>query len=885
MLLSCAVAAVIVAHATGRLPSVQHSPRPASSTHAAAAALACAAAALETPQAGPLAGLLRVLVLHGRSQTGALLHGRLAPLRRRLAGVAELVFVDAPCIIPGAELREWWPHDGADARSVDAAVACAAAAWAAHGPFHALLGFSQGAAVAFECCARADTAFAGLRGVVLASGYAPGSPSEAGPPLQLPSLHLLSEDDAAVPAAASRRAAERFTAPQVHVHDLGHCVPQRAQELQVVLAFLQRLLRPEPAAAPAESADVAYELSEDVSDELSALAAIFGDEYELLRANPPRCRVVVAWREGVPWLYAEFALPRGYPASAPPAFRLTAAERGGVAAAAAVAAATVVHDAVEACAGSPALFAAATALREWASENATAAAPDAAADGQNGDDGDDAPDVPKWWEDETVEPAAISLAAAEAAEAEVSAPPPPARGTGGAAAHTRAWTFTVGLVGKPSAGKSTFYNAASRPRVAAAMSPHPFTTIEPNVAPAYFAAPCPCAVLGLEARCTPRFGKHAGVPGTRRMPVLLKDIAGLVPGAYAGRGRGNAFLADICDADTLIHVVDASGLTDSEGAPGAGDPLADVAWVRGELHAWIYSNVRAHWGGLRKRALPRHAGADPDAPMARLTALFSGYRAGRPAVLAALARAGLDANRLSGPAGLPAWGSADLHRLVACFLRVRFPVVLALNKADLPTSAGYIAAIRAALPNEAAVPVCARAEWLLGNAVAAGMARYAEGGASAEALPGADDAAATAVRHAQATSLDAFGSTGVLQALSLAVMARRPLLVLPVTDAATCAAPGEAHESAAALRDCVMVRPGSTLDDAFDALRRENLADGELVRAERVEAAPPPACRRAAVLRKEDGALRGDARGTLVLRLATKKGCAWQKRGSAAPTG
>ena len=690
---------------------------------------------------------MRVLVLHGRSQTAALLHGRLAPLRRRLAGLAELVFADAPCVIPGAgELREWWPHDGpdGDAQSIDAAVACAAAAWAAQGPFHALLGFSQGAAVAFECCTR-NMGFAGLRGVVLASGYAPGRPTEAGPLLQLPSLHLLSEDDAAVPAAASRRLAERFSSPSLHSHDLGHCVPQRAQELQVLFAFLQQLSCPEPAAAPAEtySADVAYTLSEEVSDELLSLSAIFGDEFELLRANPPRCRVIVAWREeGVPWLYAEFALPCGYPSSAQPAFRLTAAERGGVAAAAAVAAAAVVRDAVEACAGSPALFAAATALREWASENATAAASDAAADGQDGDEGDDAPDVPKWWEDEAVDPAAISVAAAEAAEAEVSAPPPPARGTGGAAAHTRAWKFTVGLVGKPSAGKSTFYNAASRPRVAAAMSPHPFTTIEPNVAPAYFAAPCPCAALGLETRCTPRFGKHAGVPGTRRMPVLLKDIAGLVPGAYAGRGRGNAFLADICDADTLIHVVDSSGQTDAEGAPGAGDPLADVAWVRGELHAWIYSNVRAHWGGLRKRALPGHAGADPDAPMARLTALFSGYRAGRPAVLAALARAGLDANRLSGPAGLPAWGAADLHRLVACFLRVRFPVVLALNKADLPTSGGYIAAIRAALPNETAGPVCARAEWLLGNAVAAGMARYAEGGASAEVLPGADDAAA-----------------------------------------------------------------------------------------------------------------------------------------------
>ena len=837
-----------------------------------------AAAALEAPREGREAPL-RVLVLHGRLQSASLLHGRLAPLQRRLAGVAQLVFADAPCVVPGSELREWWPGEAASTSDVDAAVASAAAAWAARGPFDAILGFSQGAAVAFLCCARGGAAYAGLRGVVLASGYAPSSADgdEAATKLALPSLHLMSEDDASVPAAASRRLAERFATPQLHVHTAGHCVPQRAADLQAVVAFLERLRAPKAA-----TDDAPYDLSEDVSDELAALAAIFGDEYELLRANPPRCRVAVSWREGgAPWLYAEFTLPRGYPASAPPAFRLAAAERGGVAAAAAAAAAAAVRDAVEACAGGAALFAAATAVREWADtarpEQASATAPDAT------DEVDTADAVPKWWDDESVDAAAVAVAAAAAAAAEVNAQPPPARGSGGAAAHARSWKFTVGLVGKPSAGKSTFFNAASRPRVAAAMSPHPFTTIEPNVAPAYFAAPCPCSALGLEARCTPRFGKHAGVPGTRRMPLILKDIAGLVPGAYAGRGRGNAFLADICDADALLHVVDASGQTDCEGAPGVGDPLHDVAWVRSEIHAWIFSNVRAHWGGLRKRAMPRHAGADPDAPLARLTALFSGYRAGRAAVLASLQRAGLDATRLSCPhTGIPAWCVADLHRLVACFLRVRFPVVLALNKADLPTAAGYISAIREAMPHEAAVPVCARAEWLVGNAAAAGMARYAEGGASAELLPGADEATAIAVRSAQSCALDAHRSTGVLAALSLAVMARRPLLVLPVADVASCAAPGEAHDSQAALRECLLLRPGATLDDAFDALRREGLADGELVRAERVEPAPPPALRRAAVLRKEDGALRGDARGTLVLRLATKKGCAWQKRSTAA---
>ena len=53
------------------------------------------------------------------------------------------------------------------------------------------------------------------------------------------------------------------------------------------------------------------------------------------------------------------------------------------------------------------------------------------------------------------------------------------------------WNYTIGLVGKPSAGKSTFFNAATafarqrddRENVlgGATMVPHPFTTIDPNI--------------------------------------------------------------------------------------------------------------------------------------------------------------------------------------------------------------------------------------------------------------------------------------------------------------------------------------------------------------------------------------------------------------------
>lgn len=102
---------------------------------------------------------------------------------------------------------------------------------------------------------------------------------------------------------------------------------------------------------------------------------------------------------------------------------------------------------------------------------------------------------------------------------------------------------------------------------------HAAPDFDPFAAPPAFARAAP--LLRLAAAHGGR-----GAVAWRRVPVTLKDVAGLVPGAYKGRGRGNAFLADLCDADVLIHVVDASGATDPGGGAakeGEGaDPRDDV---------------------------------------------------------------------------------------------------------------------------------------------------------------------------------------------------------------------------------------------------------------------------------------------------------------------
>ncbi len=87
----------------------------------------------------------------------------------------------------------------------------------------------------------------------------------------------------------------------------------------------------------------------------------------------------------------------------------------------------------------------------------------------------------------------------------------------------------VGLVGAPSAGKSSLLAAVSGARPAVA--DYAFTTLRPNVGVALAGS--------VRAFC-------------------VADIPGLVAGAHAGRGLGHAFLRHVVRAPTLALVVDVS---------------------------------------------------------------------------------------------------------------------------------------------------------------------------------------------------------------------------------------------------------------------------------------------------------------------------------------
>ena len=78
-------------------------------------------------------------------------------------------------------------------------------------------------------------------------------------------------------------------------------------------------------------------------------------------------------------------------------------------------------------------------------------------------------------------------------------------------------------------------------------------------------------------------------------PVNLIDVAGLVPDAHKGKGLGNQFLDHLRQADAILHIIDASGGTDSEGNPvgvGNHNPEEDIEFLGFEMTMWVYGILR-----------------------------------------------------------------------------------------------------------------------------------------------------------------------------------------------------------------------------------------------------------------------------------------------------
>jgi hypothetical protein len=289
---------------------------------------------------------------------------------------------------------------------------------------------------------------------------------------------------------------------------------------------------------------------------------------------------------------------------------------------------------------------------------------------------------------------------------------------------------------------------------------YPFTTIDANFGVAYVRSECPCKGMG--QRC----GHCAD--GIRYVPVNLIDVAGLVPDAHKGKGLGNQFLDHLRQADAIIHIVDASGSTDTEGNPvevGTHDPREDIAFLKYEMTMWVYGILEKHWARLQRQAQSKTYSI-----YRGISEVFTGLGISPEDVQDAERTARVDLMRAD-PAGLTRFCEEIVH--------ISKPMLPIGNRVDL-APAPLVEQLRPAGLTFAS----AAGELALRNAVAGGLITYHPGDLSFSIVR--EDSLSPAQKAGLQTIaqvMKANGGTGVQQAINRAVYdLLRMIVVYPVED-------------------------------------------------------------------------------------------------------
>jgi len=327
----------------------------------------------------------------------------------------------------------------------------------------------------------------------------------------------------------------------------------------------------------------------------------------------------------------------------------------------------------------------------------------------------------------------------------------------------------VGIVGKPNTGKSTFFSAATL--APAEIGSYPFTTIKPNRGVGYVRTPCVCKEFNVKDNPV----NSVCLNGVRLIPVELIDCAGLVPGAWQGRGLGNQFLDEIRKADALIHIVDASGGTDLEGRsckPGEHDPLEDVHFLEKELTMWLANILKRDW-----MKMARTAEAESKDISVMLEERLSGLSIKKNHILEALRKTGLNADKPT------SWSEDEFLNFIDNLRRISKPMLIVANKIDIPTAEENLERLKEA--GYIVVPCCAEAELALRRAAEKKLIEYTPGDCSFKILKREQlsESQLNALEKIRERILLKYGSTGVQDAINKAFFKLLNMItVYPVED-------------------------------------------------------------------------------------------------------
>lgn len=353
----------------------------------------------------------------------------------------------------------------------------------------------------------------------------------------------------------------------------------------------------------------------------------------------------------------------------------------------------------------------------------------------------------------------------------------------------------IGLVGKPSVGKSTFFKASTLAEIEIAS--YPFTTIKANHGVGYVKVDC--IDKEFNTQCNPNHGYC--VNHKRFVPVDLMDVAGLVPGASEGKGLGNQFLDDLRQADVFIHIVDVSGTTDIEGKPTKGHhPSEDVKFLEEELNTWYYNILMKVWKGfVRKAEVEKSKFSEAVAKQ------FSGLKVSEDDVKDVLLKLKFSDKPTQ-------WEDSEVRKFASSLREKTKPMIIAANKVDLENGDENYKKIVEEFPYLKIVPCSADSELALRQANKAELINYIPGEKNFEIKKELNEKQREALDKIKENVLDKYEyGTGVQEILNCAIF---DLLGYLAIFPASANKLGDSKGNI--LPDCFLLPPNSTaLDFAY----------------------------------------------------------------------
>lgn len=353
----------------------------------------------------------------------------------------------------------------------------------------------------------------------------------------------------------------------------------------------------------------------------------------------------------------------------------------------------------------------------------------------------------------------------------------------------------IGLVGKPSVGKSTFFKAATLAEVEIAS--YPFTTIKPNHGVGYVRVDC--IDKEFNTQCMPNHGFC--INHQRFVPIDLLDVAGLVPGASEGKGLGNQFLDDLREADVFIHIVDASGTTDEEGKETENyDVSKDILFLDDELDKWYHNIFLKVWKSfVRKSEIE-------DVNFAKaVVKQFSGLKVDEEQVKKVIRSLNFNPRPSQ-------WNETEIRKFTSELRKESKPMIIAANKIDTAKGKENYEKLKKKFPNLIIIPCSADSELALREAAKAGLIEYVPGDKDFKIIGNLNEGQEAALKKIKKDVLHVYDEgTGVQAILNKAVFEiLKYLAIFPAGATKLKDSKGRI------LPDCFLLPPESTaLDFAY----------------------------------------------------------------------